>query len=348
MGVAGTQAACHKRAMSDAERNPRNPLIWVLVDDRPGNRSQCLGVAKVLGLPYERKDIAYGPLVRLPNALLGASFAAITAESREGLTPPWPDLVIGAGRRSAAAARKIKKLSGGRTRLVHVMHPGAGAGDFDLIAQPAHDARPASENTITIPAAPHGVTPDVLEDAGKEWEAQLSDLPQPRIALMIGGSTRRREFGPEMAAEVGRLAAGLARGKGGSLMVSTSRRVEESEDPGTVPALLDAISGVPSYIYRWGDAAGNPYMGYLAMADAVVVTGDSVSMSTEACARQVPVYIYEPAALITPKHKRFHDFLFDGGYARPLRAETDWQDWTHPPLNPAEDVARAIRQMMNL
>ncbi|MEQ8806682.1 MAG: mitochondrial fission ELM1 family protein, partial [Rhodospirillales bacterium] len=258
------------------------------------------------------------------------------------------DLVIGAGRRSAAAARRIKKKSGGRTKLVHVMHPGAGAGDFDLIAQPAHDDRPELANTLTIPAAAHGVTADVLAEARTEWQETFAHLPRPLIALMIGGSTRRREFGPDMAAEVAGWAAKLAREQGGSLLVSTSRRVEESEDPGTMPALLAAFADVPHHLYRWGDPAGNPYMGYLAHADAVVVTGDSVSMSTEACARPGPVYLYAPPPLITPKHKRFHDYLFGEGYARPLTAATVWQDWTHAPLNPAEDIARAIRERLHI
>jgi mitochondrial fission protein ELM1 len=334
--------------MSEAASSAVQPSIWVLADDRPGNRSQCLGVARVLGLPFETKTVAYGPLVKLHNALLGASFLAITPESRAALTAPWPDLVIAAGRRCASAARKIKKLSGGRTKLVHIMHPGAGAGDFDLIAQPAHDARAPADNILSIPAAPHGVTGEVLAAAKDEWAEAFADLPRPLVALMIGGSTRRREFGPEMAAEVAGLAAKMARDRGGSLLVSTSRRVEESEDPGTMPALLNALGDVPNYLYRWGDPRGNPYMGYLAHADTVIVTGDSVSMSTEACARTGPVYLYAPSPLITPKHKRFHDFLFDGGYARPLTAETVWEDWSHPPLNPAEDVARAIRKMLKL
>ncbi|MEK9671412.1 MAG: mitochondrial fission ELM1 family protein [Rhodospirillaceae bacterium] len=323
-----------------------SPLIWVLADDRPGNRSQCLGVARVLGLPHEIKDIAYGSLVGLPNFLLGRSFRALTRESRLHLTPPWPDLVISAGRRSASAARRIKRLSVGRTKLAHIMHPGAGGRDFDLIAQPAHDGGPVAKNAIVVPAAPHGVTADVLADAKSEWEKAFAPLPRPLVALMVGGSTRRREFGPDMAGECARLAAKMANDRGGALLVSTSRRLEESEDRNTIPSLLAALQGVPYYIYRWGDPAGNPYMGYLAHAETVIVTGDSVSMSTEACARPGQVYLYEPAPLITPKHKRFHDFLFDNGYARPLRAGTVWENWTHPPLNPAEDVAEAIRKMM--
>mgnify|MGYP003635790127 FL=1 len=57
--------------MSETQQSADSPRVWVLADDRPGNRSQCLGVARVLGLPFARKDIEYGPLVRLHNALPG-------------------------------------------------------------------------------------------------------------------------------------------------------------------------------------------------------------------------------------------------------------------------------------
>ena len=114
-------------------------------------------------------------------------------------------------------------------------------------------------------------------------------------------------------------------------------------EQGQFMALLGEIA-VPQRVYRWGDEGENPYYGYLAVADAVIVTGDSVSMCSEACATTGPVYIYAPEALITAKHARLHSELFEKGYARPLagRLET----WTHAPLNPAGDVARAVRERM--
>jgi len=101
----------------------------------------------------------------------------------------------------------------------------------------------------------------------------------------------------------------MARAAGGSLMIATSRRTGDAAD-----ALLAAID-CPHHAYRWGDAGENPYRGYLACADAVVVTGDSVSMCSEVCAPGVPVQVFQPPALITDKHARFHRDLFEGGYA---------------------------------
>ena len=97
------------------------PEIWVLADDRAGNRSQVLGVAECLRKPFKIKDLTYGPLVRLPNQVMPASFATLNYISRRKLVEPWPDLIIGAGRRTAGIARRIKKLSSGATRAVQIL-----------------------------------------------------------------------------------------------------------------------------------------------------------------------------------------------------------------------------------
>ena len=315
------------------------PAIWLLIDDRAGNRSQCLGVAEALGLKFEVRGLEYTAAAALPHVVLGASFFGLTARSRAELAPPWPDLVIAAGRRTAPVARRIKRLNGGATYLVQIMDPGStGAGEFDLIAAPRHDTITERPNVMRITGAPHRITPARLTAAAAEWRGRFAGLPRPWIALIVGGSTRRRTFTDAMARELGRAASAMAADAGGALLVTTSRRTGAAAQ-----ALLDEIA-VPKRVYRWGDEGENPYYGYLAVADAVIVTGDSVSMCSEACATTGPVYIYAPKALSTAKHARLHSELFEKGYARPLagRLET----WTHAPLNPAGDVARAVRQRM--
>lgn len=122
-------------------------------------------------------------------------------------------------------------------------------------------------------------------------------------------------------------------------MISTSRRTGRAAEE----ALLQEIT-VPNTIFRWGQEGANPYRGYLALADAIVVTGDSVSMCSEVCATEAPVYIYAPTALTTEKHARLHRLLYHNGYARPLSG--DWSMWTHPRLNSANKVAEAIRSRL--
>ncbi|MEX2449965.1 MAG: mitochondrial fission ELM1 family protein [Rhodospirillales bacterium] len=322
-----------------------SPRIWLLIDDRAGNESQCRGVAEALGLPFEERRLAYSWGACLPNALLGASFAGLAPDCKARLTPPWPDLVIAAGRRTAPVARAIKHRSGGAAKLVQIMDPGpAGAGDFDLIAIPGHDRaaehpdRPA--NVMTITGAPHRMTPERLDAAARHWRAAFEHLPKPWIALIVGGGTRRRSFSAAMAAELGAMASAMARSAGGSLLITTSRRT------GPAGARVLAAVDAPRYAFTWGEEGENPYAGYLALADAVVVTGDSVSMCSEACAMGKPVYVFAPPPLITGKHARFHRSLYQGGYARPFTGV--YEGWSHPPLNAARDIAAAIRAKLKL
>jgi len=308
--------------------------VWVLLDDRAGNRSQALGVAEALALPFSERELVYGPLARLPNSLLGATFGGLTGESRGELQPPWPDLVIAAGRRTAPVARAIKLASGGTTRLVQIMDPGPG--DFNLIMQPSHDRPIPGNNVLRLIGAPHRLTDAVLAEARETWAGRFDDLTTPRLALIVGGSTRRRRFTADMARELAAKASELAAGAGGSLLVTTSRRSGDVAD-----ILIDGLT-VPYSAYRWGDNGENPYIGYLALADAIIVTGDSVSMCSEACAAGCPTYIYAPAGLITPKHARLHETLYAAGYARPLGDRI--HEWSHAPLLPAIDVAEDIRR----
>ncbi|MBT4738768.1 MAG: nucleoside-diphosphate sugar epimerase [Rhodospirillaceae bacterium] len=317
--------------------------VWALTDDRPGNNTQVFGVAQALGWPVEEKAIRYSTLARLPNLLRGASLAGVADESRGALSGPWPDVVIAAGRRSAPVARWIKRQSQGKTKLVQIMFPGhAGAKDFDVIAVPAHDANTRVSdwpNVISITGAPSLITPDLLAAEAERWKGRYDTLPRPHIAVIVGGATRRRAFSQVDAFDLGSQVAALASSTGGSVLLTTSRRTGKKAEA----ALMQSIPE-PRVVFQWGHDGENPYRGFLALADAIVVTGDSVSMCAEACATETPVYIYAQPQTVSAKHARFHQGLYDQEYARPL-AET-FEDWSHPPLNPAEDIAAAVRRVV--
>lgn len=309
--------------------------VLVLADDRAGHANQALGVAEALGEPFSALRLRYNRLARLPNALLGATARHAAAGARPA--PPWPDLVIAAGRRTAPVARAIEARSGGRTRLVQCMWPGPGAAEFDLIAAPAHDDPPARANVLRTVAAPHRVTRARLAAAAAEWRGALESVPRPRLALLAGGATRRRPFGAAdaeaLAARVRRLAAAL----GGGVLLATSRRT----GPAAAARLAAALA--PDRAFLWHEGGENPYLGYLALADVIVVTGDSTAMCAEACAAGRPVYIDAPPERTAPKHARLHRALYDLGAARPLGAAHD-AAWRPAAFDDAALIARAIRE----
>lgn len=321
-----------------------NADIWVLTDDRPGNATQAVGVAETLGQPFVEKRLTYDRLAGLPNLVRGATRVGLSPAARAGVQgPPWPRLVIAAGRRTAPVARWIKRQADIKVYLAHLMNPGrAGAADFDLIALPNHDCRvPAGDaaNVLRITGAPHRFSAAVQHRAAAAWAESLSGLPRPFIALVVGGATHRRPFPSAVAADLGARVAALARSVGGSVLLATSRRT----GPEAEAALIAAIPE-PRATFLWSRGGDNPYFGYLALADGVVVTGDSASMCSEACATPGPVWIAADPEITAPKHRRLHHELYRLGYARPFTGA--FETWTHPPLNAAADVAAAIHLLL--
>lgn len=313
--------------------------LWLLLDDRAGNRSQCLGVAEALSVPYVIKDIEYSAWARLPNGFLGSTFRGLNSISKNTIIPPWPDLVISAGRRTGPVAREIKRRSNGHAKIVQIMWPGQqGIDAFDLVCVPNHDEISERKNVMHMTGAPNRVSAEEIRRL-KERNGSLYDgLNSPRIALLCGGSTKNRRFTSVMASELGRISADLARACSGSLLVTTSRRTGDE-----VETLLQKIN-VPSRIHRWNDPDENPYMSYLAAADAIIVTGESMSMCSEACSTGKPVYIYAPEGLITDKHKRLHEELYRLGCARPLTGTFD--TWSYTPLNTAQKIADRVTDLI--
>lgn len=315
-------------------------MIWVLADDRAGHANQALGVADALGLPYENKSLAYNGLSKLPNIILGATFLHLSGDA---LGPPWPALVIAAGRRTVPVARAIKRVSDTPCYLVQCMWPGTGAGAIDLIALPAHDSPHRRANMLRTVAVPHRITAAVLAEARREWQATLGTLPAPRIALLVGGSTAAHDFDAAAARALAGRVTAFAQTRGGSVMVTTSRR--------TSPAARDALVATVEAAHRF-DGSGdgdNPYLGYLALADVLVVTGDSTTMCAEACATGTPVLIDAPDAITGLKHRALHRALYDRGLARPLDGDAAAfvsQHTIPAPLDDAADIAAEIRRRL--
>ncbi len=285
--------------MTEARAN----RIWVLADPRAGTASQAIGIAERLGRPFRILPLDWGLMARLP--LRWGTLAGLSAEARRAIAAPWPDLAISAGRRSAPVALWLAAQG---VRTVHCMRPGFGEHRFDLLVVGRHDSPPAAPNILPILGATHRMSPARLAAAREEWGI-FAELPGPRVALLLGGPPRGEGMRPDLAAAIAHQVAGFA----GSVLATGSRRTGRLAES----AVAEVLAGRPHHLRRWGDGGPNPYAGLLAWADAVVVTGDSVSMLSEALATTVPVFIADPGGL-GARHHRLHDSVYATGQARPL------------------------------
>ena len=267
------------------------PSVWVLCDDRPGNTTQSIGLAEELGWPYERIDLRFGPTVFVPNPLLGAAAHIVRRASRARLAPPWPDVVIAAGRRTAPVSRWIALRSHGRTRIVHLGRKGANPAEpFDLAVSPAYARLVPHPNRMETAGVLTRIRRAKLEEAALHWKSLFDGHPSPRIAVLVGGPSQHYSFSPQVAEKLARDVAAMAASTGGSVFVTTSRRTGDAATEAIARTLPNA-----AWFHRWepGQSADeNPLLGYLALADVLVVTGESESMLAEATASGKSVHIY--------------------------------------------------------
>jgi mitochondrial fission protein ELM1 len=272
------------------------PRTWLLFGRKPGDNGQVLALAEALGWPFEIKRMVYRPTELLTNVLLKITLLGIDRARSSPLQPPWPELVISAGRRNEPVARWIKQQAeaagGPRVRLVHVGRPWAPTDVFDLIVTTPQYALPQRPNILHTEAPMHRVTRERLAEAAAAWEPRLAHLPRPRIAVMLGGHVAPHSFDAAGGAALARQASAMAAETGGSLLVSTSARTPVE----VVTAFEEALQG-PRLLYRWRrDDPDNPYFAFLALAERIIVTSDSMSMLVEAVATGKPVFIFDLAA----------------------------------------------------
>jgi hypothetical protein len=212
------------------------------------------------------------------------------------------------------------------------MRPGPlAASRFDLLVLGRHDRPSEAPNILPILGAAHRVSAARLAEARAAFSG-LAVLPGPRVALMLGGPVRGEGLAPGFTAGLGARVAQFA----GSVMASTSRRTGAA-----ATAALDAALGdVPHRLFRWGEGGANPYLGFLAWADIVVVTGDSVSMLSEALVAPAPLFVAATGGE-GPRHRALHESLFEAGQVRPLAAAP--APFARTPLDEAARVAAEIR-----
>ena len=358
--------------MSDRGLAHPLPRVWAVLCYRAGENSQILALAEALEFPYEIKRLSYRPGGRIFDVWRGSNRLGIRPGRSSPLQPPWPDLIISAGMRNEPVCRWIRKRSGGRTRYVHIGKPWGRLEDFDLVVTvpeyPLPDAPNLHRNRLSL----HRITPARLRAAAREWEPQFGHLPRPWIALLAGGYSGPYPFTPEQAATLARSVSERARSRGGALLVTTSARTSAR----AARALREALTA-PHHFHDWRGQGPNPYLGYLALADEIVVTCDSATMLAEACATGRPVYMfdlewrnprlplvraprwYDPDILrawlyrrimwpmaparITRDIRVVHRFLRESG-----RAVWLGEEFRVPPAPPLDEMAATVRRIREL
>lgn len=301
----------------------------VLAEPLAGLQAQALGLAEACGLAPDVISLTpRWPWSRVPARLWLEPLGAV------GLDAAPPDgMVFTAGGKAAIVGAALRRM--GR-QAVQVQHPRINPDRFDLVVVNRHD-RLSGPNVIITRTALHRASPERLAQAAAEWAPRFAHLPKPRVAVLVGGSNGRFRLGaPEGVALARALAQLITREKIG-LMVTPSRRT----DPEVRETLTRSLRPLGAYV--WDMTGANPYFGMLATADLILVTIDSVSMISEACATSAPVLVIEQPG----KSRKINQFVSDlesDGRIRRFAGGLDF--WPVAPLDDTPLAAAEVRRRL--
>ncbi|MFH2068572.1 MAG: ELM1/GtrOC1 family putative glycosyltransferase [Candidatus Omnitrophota bacterium] len=308
--------------------------ILVLDDGNRGNLNQALGIAERLpGAEIERVAV---PPLSFPcrtTLLLTANLVSVTPLFKvrfllrhfARIVPSClfskPAAVISAGSRLAPINILLSRCNSARS--FQVLYPGfLCLRRFDLLVLPEHDlARypkvSAAKNLMLIMGAPNRIIPTpppVPPLAGGVREG--GDL---KIAVLVGGDDKNYRISEWWAEELSRRLTEISEKLPARIYLTTSRRTNRKVE--TVFQKL--LGGDPKRfnLILYGQDFANPVAEFLAAADLIIATEDSINMVSESASSGKPTVVLK----VERKHQK--RIVFDRAFEK-LVAENYIRLWS--------------------
>ena len=318
------------------------PIVWVLVDKRIGNANQAIELAQTLGKKYEIKNIEYNNWGFLPNYFLQffpihIKYSVLAKLKNE----PLPDAIISAGRRPAALALYLKKISDNKIKIIQIMRPNIKSNEYDLIILPQHDSFNHTLPNITRIIGALTNVADKIPNLQSSFDNKYPEVKN-YIAVLIGGSTKGYKLTLQNAQILSKSLTNISQNHSLQLFITFSRRT-----PDAVKNYMKQNFVWPNVIYDPSSGESNPYPALLGRAEYIISTADSISMCSESVSTGKPVYIFCPRNFKLKKHNYFIQQLVDLGLARRLdETGNNLEKYDYVPLNEISKVAEIINKKL--
>jgi len=311
------------------------PLVWVVDSAYTGELNARIGLAERLGYAYEVIPIP-SDNTRDYQQRLKNHYVRSTQGDEEKLL-----IISGTGEETTAEIADLKTLFEDcliiylASILPDTPHPRLS--EYDLVASPQY----IGSNFIPLISVLHNLTPHLLSNAYQLHEDYFNSLPKPIIGLLLGGNTRYCDgFNEAHVFKLAQRIAGVVNSIGGYLVITNSRRTPES----ALAAFLDHLAGLSYFFFDWHRKEKSFYHALLAHADLFIVTGDSLSMCSEAAFTGKPVLVDLSVDATETYHRELVGKLIDYGAAKLLTDE--YQSWSYLPLDQTGDVAKVIKNRL--
>jgi len=306
---------------------------FVISDGRRGIENQALGLAEAAGRLRSLEIIQYtinnGAAFKAASPTL--QFAMKSKPSDYGLKGPPPHIAIGCGRQAIAPLLALKK-NNPDTFTVYVQDPRIDTSRFDLVIAPEHDNL-KGPNVETMIGSPNRVTETEIIGQTLSFADDLTELPMPRAAMLIGGTSKTHKLSkPQHDAHM-KAAKGLI-AQGYSVLITTSRRTPDW-------AIKDykLLDSDHDNVWSYSNDGPNPYFAFLGGADIILVTEDSTNMLTEAASTGKPIFTL-PMQGRPGKFQQLYDSLSEHCNIRPFDGNLEMAAY-----EPLEETQRMAEQL---
>ena len=314
--------------------------IYSITDHNAGNRRQASALASALQSDSQPHHCTLNPnaAARLfaprnfPRALssLGAEFSHLAQYTS-------PQLAIGCGRQAALATRLLRQRG---WKSIQILNPRLSPHHWDIVIAPEHDQL-SGDNVLTVLGSLNPIDDVWLQHARLEFP-MFDTLPRPITSVLIGGNTHHATHAQHVFHELARDIKTIMQ-HSGSLLLTTSRRT----DPAVAEWLKQELHSFPGMIWTGEHDGRNPYAAFLAYADHILCTADSVNMLSEACATYAPVSIVAPE--MASRHvRRYIDVLIDKQRAQWLAQALPLQLQNAIPIRETARIAEAIHNRLRI
>lgn len=238
---------------------------------------------------------------------------ALDDESYRSAVMRYADVVVSCG--SALAGVNITLKRENYCRNLTILDPGrSNRGKFDVVVMPAHDAKgkKQADNVAVTDLAPNLIDPD-------EIASFPPSIAKPHrgtcIGLLAGGDNDEFAFSKELARSLAVAVRSAADRLAGVIYATTSRRTPEEADT----VLKDALRSDPrcaGFVVGKEDKDEHTVEKILSSCDVVLVSGESISMVSEAVSSGKPVLVFMPDKKVEKytKYEKFVDGLAARGF----------------------------------
>ncbi|MEA3490103.1 MAG: ELM1/GtrOC1 family putative glycosyltransferase [Candidatus Omnitrophota bacterium] len=254
---------------------------------------------------------------------LGCLRTVLDRESYENITRKYADIIVSCG--SALSGMNLAMKAENNARNLAVFDPGAlKRGKFDLLVVPRHDLAGKKKKAIdedkfiVTELAPNLIFPDELVSfkEGMKIEGGV------RVGLLLGGDNPGFTFGKGLLESLEKSLREVCEKMDGRLYMTTSRRTSDLAES-IMGGAFKGYPGCRMFVSGRDDRSEHTVEKILAASDVVIVSGESISMVSEAVSSGKPVLVFMPDKKTgrARKYEKFTDNLRQRKYLRVVRPE---------------------------